>query len=303
MASVSRAGRESRARVRLRARRTSHGATSGRVTSRTPPPTSTTCSARPPRVQPLAQHVDQLLRLADRWQLEDLAQPLQLDRTLRCEQQRLQDIDGIRHALPPPAAVSAPSGSSGAASGGVRPPPASGGGFTLTAWRSMTISPKSSACRARAWPRRTSSSKASRVTTHSARTRSAPATDENRMDHVWRRRSRISPIRSRMDTGFASISRGARTRCASTSRFIARTRRCTDRSSRGTSSGGGSSLPGRPKQRACSASRPPSHAPIALTRAYSRTRSASSRRRASPSSSTSAAASSSGRGSRSFDLR
>src|SRR5712692_8115852 len=40
MASVSRAERDKRERVRLRARRTSQGATSARVTSRYPPPTS-----------------------------------------------------------------------------------------------------------------------------------------------------------------------------------------------------------------------------------------------------------------------
>src|SRR5713101_223459 len=47
MASVSSDGRESRERVRLRASFTSHGATSGRVTRRKPPPTSITCRARP----------------------------------------------------------------------------------------------------------------------------------------------------------------------------------------------------------------------------------------------------------------
>src|SRR6266849_1268189 len=46
MASVSRAERDSRERVRLRARRTSQGATSGRVTSRYPPPTSMIMRAR-----------------------------------------------------------------------------------------------------------------------------------------------------------------------------------------------------------------------------------------------------------------
>ena len=60
------------------------------------------------------------------------------------------------------------------------------GSRTLSALRSITISPKSSACRARAWPSRTSSSSARSVTTHSARMRSLPATEENRSDHVLR---------------------------------------------------------------------------------------------------------------------
>src|SRR5258705_1491310 len=47
IASVSSDGRESRERVRLRASLTSHGAISGRVTRRKPPPTSITCRARP----------------------------------------------------------------------------------------------------------------------------------------------------------------------------------------------------------------------------------------------------------------
>ncbi len=46
MASVSSAGRESRTRVRARAKRTSHGASSGRVTMRQPPPTSMMASPR-----------------------------------------------------------------------------------------------------------------------------------------------------------------------------------------------------------------------------------------------------------------
>src|SRR5439155_20700321 len=46
MASVSSAGRDSRAFVRVLARRMSQGAICGRVTMRYPPPTSTTASAR-----------------------------------------------------------------------------------------------------------------------------------------------------------------------------------------------------------------------------------------------------------------
>jgi len=46
MASVSSAGRESRTRVRARASRTSHGASSDRVTMRQPPPTSMIASPR-----------------------------------------------------------------------------------------------------------------------------------------------------------------------------------------------------------------------------------------------------------------
>ena len=177
------------------------------------------------------------------------------------------------------------------------------GSRTLTECRSMVISPKSSACRARAWPSRTISSSARSVTTHSARIFSWPATDENRMDHVFRKRSRISPIRSSTESGFGSTSRGRCRFCSSMRRCSARWSRCTERSASGTSSGGGNSLDSRPNSRACSASRSPSQAPNALTRAYSRRRSASSWRRSSPSSSRASAGSSGLAGSRSFDLR
>ena len=46
MARVSSAGRDRRARVRVFAKRRSHGAIYGRVTIRKPPPTSTTVRAR-----------------------------------------------------------------------------------------------------------------------------------------------------------------------------------------------------------------------------------------------------------------
>jgi hypothetical protein len=84
------------------------------------------------------------------------------------------------------------------------------------------------------------------VTTHSVRTRSVPATEEKRRDQVWRKSSMISPMRSRTDERIGlDLARGL-SLLSSMRRIIARWRRCTDRSSRGTSSGKGSSATVRP---------------------------------------------------------
>ena len=109
-------------------------------------------------------------------------------------------------------------------------------------------------------------------------------------------------MRSSTEGGLGSISRGRSRCCSSMSRFMLRSSQCTDRSSSGTPSMGGSVLPGRPHTSACSASRAPSHAPCVFTRAYSRSRSSSSCLRASASSSSASSAVSSG-GTSSFDFK
>ena len=147
------------------------------------------------------------------------------------------DVDDLRHSQTPRFGRGSSSGCSSIARAGSR---------TLTAFRSMTISPNSSACRARASPSRTSSSRARSVTTHSARMRSGPATEEKSSDQVLRSRSRISLMRSSTESGLGSTCRGTRRFWSSMSRCIARCSRCTERSSSGMSSGGGSSAVVRP---------------------------------------------------------